>query len=287
MRAASGTSSNRSTSTRPAVGQLQARDHRQREERQQLERRLDRAAELARRRRRSRGCARRPRRAARPRAGPRPAAAAPRAPRRRRRRRCPPPMLASRRTANAIDASLVPTTTTLWASWATVEASAPRCRPKPRTKPSPIRPVPRWRSITAILTGRARGRRPPRRRAGSAPRRATRSRSGRGRARSRAPRPPCQGIRNSSGAERADAHRVPHPVGHVGARDLGDRPARLEHDVRDEALQVGEEQQVGLVAGRDRAEVGEPVPERRAERRAARARPPARCRTRPRRAPSS
>src|SRR5439155_1719582 len=47
--------------------------------------------------------------------------------------------------------SLMPTTTTLCASCATVEAIAPRCRPKPRTNPRPVRPVPRCRSITAIL----------------------------------------------------------------------------------------------------------------------------------------
>ena len=34
-----------------------------------------------------------------------------------------------------------PTTTTLCASWATVEAMAPRRRPKPVAKPGPIRPV--------------------------------------------------------------------------------------------------------------------------------------------------
>ena len=41
--------------------------------------------------------------------------------------------------------------TMLWASWATVVANAPRCRPKPRTKPTPTRPVAWWRSTTAIL----------------------------------------------------------------------------------------------------------------------------------------
>src|SRR5581483_6282088 len=63
----------------------------------------------------------------------------------------PPPMFASRRTAAAIAASLIPTTTTLCASCATVDAIAPRRRPKPRTSPRPVRPVPRWRSITAIF----------------------------------------------------------------------------------------------------------------------------------------
>ena len=81
----------------------------------------------------------------------RPAAAARRAPRRRRRRRSRRRGSRAVRTAAAIDASFIPTTTTLCASWATVDAIAPRCRPKPRTKPSPMRPVPRWRSTTAIF----------------------------------------------------------------------------------------------------------------------------------------
>ena len=49
--------------------------------------------------------------------------------------------------------------------------------------------------------------------------------------------------------------------------DLVDRAAALEHDLGNEALEVGQEQQIGLVAGRDRAERLEPVPERRMVRR--------------------
>ena len=45
------------------------------------------------------------------------------------------------------------------------------------------------------------------------------------------------------------------------------RPA-LQHDLGNEALEVGQHEQVGVVAGRDRAEVREAVPERGAERRA-------------------
>ena len=76
--------------------------------------------------------------------------------RRARRRRStatmPPPSSASRATASAISSSLVPTTTMLCASWATVDASAPRCSPEPPTNPIPMRPVARCRSTTAILT---------------------------------------------------------------------------------------------------------------------------------------
>ena len=57
---------------------------------------------------------------------------------------------------------------------------------------------------------------------------------------------------------------------------------RLSTSSGSKRLEVGEQQQVGLVAGRDRAEVREPVPGRRVERRASRARPRARCRPRPR-----
>src|SRR6266511_1450155 len=63
----------------------------------------------------------------------------------------PPPSSPRRSTARTMSASAMPTTTMLWASCATVEARAPRCKPEPCTKPRPIRPVPRWRSITAIF----------------------------------------------------------------------------------------------------------------------------------------
>jgi hypothetical protein len=50
-----------------------------------------------------------------------------------------------------MSASEHPTTTTLWASCATVEAKAPRLRPNPVTKPLPSRPVARCRSTRQIL----------------------------------------------------------------------------------------------------------------------------------------
>ena len=68
--------------------------------------------------------------------------------------------------------------------------------------------------------------------------------------------------------ERADADRVTHPVGHGGPRPLGDGRAVLQHQVGHEALEVGQHEQVGAVAGRDRAEAPEAVPEGRVERRA-------------------
>ena len=49
-------------------------------------------------------------------------------------------------------------------------------------------------------------------------------------------------------------------------RDLGDRQARLEHRLRQEPLEIGQEQEIGLVAGRDRAEVRQAVPRRRVQR---------------------
>ena len=50
------------------------------------------------------------------------------------------------------------------------------------------------------------------------------------------------------------------PLRHRGPLDLADGQAALQHELRLEALEVGEQEQVGLIAGRDRAEVREPVP---------------------------
>ena len=80
----------------------------------------------------------RPRRAPRT-AAPPPAAPARRAPRRRARRRCRRRARQPRR-RRPCRRRPRPTTTTLCASWATVEANAPARRPKPRTSPRPIRP---------------------------------------------------------------------------------------------------------------------------------------------------
>jgi hypothetical protein len=63
----------------------------------------------------------------------------------------PPPISDNRAMARAMSWSSTPTTTMLCASCENVEARAPERRPNPRTSPRPIRPVPRWRSITAIL----------------------------------------------------------------------------------------------------------------------------------------
>ncbi len=49
---------------------------------------------------------------------------------------------------------------------------------------------------------------------------------------------------------------------------LGDRRTVLQHQFRHEALEVGQDEQVGAVAGRDRAETLQPVPQRGIERRA-------------------
>ena len=63
-----------------------------------------------------------------------------------------PPLLSIRvLAASAISASLVPTTSRLWASWATVEAMAPQRIPKPLQKPKPTLPVSWWRSNTAVF----------------------------------------------------------------------------------------------------------------------------------------
>src|SRR5437899_1935421 len=52
----------------------------------------------------------------------------------------PPRISRINSTAARIASSLQPTTMMLCASWATVDARAPSCSPKPRTKPRPRRP---------------------------------------------------------------------------------------------------------------------------------------------------
>ena len=66
--------------------------------------------------------------------------------------------------------------------------------------------------------------------------------------------------------QRPDADRVAHPLGHLDPRNLSHGPARLEHELGHEALQVGEDEDVRLVAGRERAEVTQAVPLGRVER---------------------
>ena len=118
-----------------AVGDLQARDHREREER--------RASGTASRptsrprgpRRCTPGSSRSPRRAVRRRAARRPEAAARPSPRRRPRRRCRRRARRAARTAARHVSSSIPTTTMLCASCATVDASAPRCRPEAADEP--------------------------------------------------------------------------------------------------------------------------------------------------------
>jgi hypothetical protein len=53
-----------------------------------------------------------------------------------------------------------------------------------------------------------------------------------------------------------------HPLGHGRRRDLLHGAAPLEHDLGHEPLQVGQQQQVGLVARGDRAVAREAVPQR-------------------------
>ena len=75
--------------------------------------------------------------------------------------------------------------------------------------------------------------------------------------------------------------------GTSASRDLGGGATRLQHRLGHEALQVGKHEEVGVIPGRDRAELVEPVPDRRAQRRRRRVHPRRGCRTRPRREPSS
>ncbi len=61
---------------------------------------------------------------------------------------------------------------------------------------------------------------------------------------------------------------MPHPIRNIGLGYLGGRLPALQHRLGDEPLEVRQDQEIGMVAGRDRTEVRETVPERRAERRA-------------------
>ena len=56
------------------------------------------------------------------------------------------------------------------------------------------------------------------------------------------------------------------PVRHLSAWPLRDRPPVLQHQVGDEPFEVGQDEHVGAVPGRDRAEPLEAVPERGVER---------------------
>ena len=80
-----------------------------------------------------------------------------------------------------------------------VEASAPRVRPDPCTKPRPILPVPRWRSIDGDLREVAtRDRRSPSRRRPPAPRSSDSVTTWSSTSPIARARPPCQGIRKSA-----------------------------------------------------------------------------------------
>ncbi len=78
--------------------------------------------------------------------------------------------------------------------------------------------------------------------------------------------PPSHGMAKSFAAVGCDPHRVPHPFRHLGGGELLHRRAALEDEVGLEALEVGQEQQVGHVAGRDGAVLPQAVPERRVDR---------------------
>ena len=159
----------------------------------------------------------------------------------------PPPSACARAAHSAMSTSDTPTTTRLCASWATVEAKAPPVSPNPRTSPSPTRPVPWWRSITAIFA---------RSRAGSA----TTCPSTTSGASSKASVISWPGwmpiTRTRSGAPAISnetgigAHRVAQRGGRR-RRVLRLAPA-LEHPRDGERLEVVEQRDVGDVAGGDR-----------------------------------
>ena len=163
-----------------------------------------------------------------------------------------------------MSSSVTPTTTRLWASWATVEAKAPARRPKPRTRPRPTRPVAWWRSMTAILA---------RSRAGSATTRPSLT----GGASSRACVMSWPGIvsitrtRSAAGIAKASAgsgaeRMVLRTRSGIGGRSNGSarpadghQPSVLVHARGREGLELVEQHEVGAHAGRHGAAVHQAV----------------------------
>ena len=274
----------------PEVGDLERRDHREREEAQRHERRDDRDAQLGEQALAASRAARRPPRPAGPRAGPRRAAAA----RRGRRRRVHDDPAADLSEAGDRERHVVRRRRRRTRCCARRGRPSSRTRRaaarSPRTNPTPTRPVAWWRSTTAILA---------RSRAGSATatpccdgrraRCARRSGAARGRSRSRAPGWPVDGNAQVGEPDRRRVHRLAHPDGHLGSperRDdvaVEDERAVLVDAARAEGHEIVEQHEVGAVARRDRAGVGEPVVLGAGAATRAAARPRARC---PRRPPS-
>ena len=160
----------------------------------------------------------------------------------------PPPISTSRSIANAMSSSDMPTTTRLWASWATDDASAPRCSPDPETKPSPVRPVARCRSTTAIFA---------RSRSASAtawPADTAGSRTSDSVTTWSVTRPIARMLdpstrRRSRPAETGlHADALPHPVGDLDGRRVLDPASVLQHHLGHEVDEVGKDEQVGPVA---------------------------------------
>ena len=104
------------------------------------------------------------------------------------------------------------------------------CSPEPETKPSPIRPVARCRSTTAILARSrpASATARPFSMAGSGDERLRDDliRHQPDRAHGRAARRDREALRR----HRPDAHRLPHPVGHAVRARVAERRAPLEHE---------------------------------------------------------
>ena len=244
----------------PAVGDLQARDHGEREERQRQERRRPRPAERRARPRCTRGSARSPPSSGASESSPATGSGSSATHRgRRRRRRCRRRARRAVATARAMSSSLMPTTTMLWASCATVEASAPGCSPEPLTKPSPMRPVAEVALDDGDLGEVARGVRdgvPVDDAPALAPSDSVTTWSVTSPiARTRAP--PSTGSRSSRGGTGWMRTRLPHPVGDGLARSLSSAAPRFSTTLRSEALEIGKEQQIGLIARCDRAEMRE------------------------------
>ena len=171
-----------------------------------------------------------------------------------------------------MEASSTPTTTRLWASWATVEANAPARRPNPRTSPRPTRPVAWWRSTTAIFARSRSGSATtwPSATVGSSSRASVMSWPGTvSITRTRA----LAGIVNAWSSSGRGAHRRADELRDRRRRErhcvavLRHQPTVLPHARRPELRQVLEQHEVGPQAGRDGAPVEQAVRPRRVQRR--------------------
>ena len=162
-------------------------------------------------------------------------------------------------------ASSTPATTRLCASCATVEANAPRRRPKPCTSPTPTRPVAWWRSTTASFARSRAGSattRPPATAGSAAPAPVISCSACSSITRTRPAAGPRSSASSPSGASRMLSRTHAGTAGASNGSAAPSRAATVPPAItrrRAERLEVLQHDEVGAEARRDRAEVRQPV----------------------------